>query len=120
LSKICVDRCALTILNGSKIVYKKTLIGGGTRSGFTYFGVDAVGPFTAFRLDSSAFTSSGADAPAFAAVSLAAASGASVATAAGVVPEPAAWALLTTGSGLVGKAARRRSRIRVLRRVAVG
>ena len=120
MSKICVDRCALTILNGTKIVYKKTLIGGGTRSGFMYFGVDAVGPFTAFRLDPSAFTSSGADSPAFAVVSLVPASGASVAIAAGAVPEPAAWALLTTGFGLVGVAARCRSRIRVLPRVAVG
>lgn len=91
------DLIDLTFLNGATTLFSTGTAGGGVYSGFTFFGIDDIGSITGFRLDSAAnpggFPSLGAI---------------SFADTAGAVPEPATWALLILGFGVVGGAMRRR------------
>lgn len=84
-----------TAWNGVTQVASQTLTGGGTLDSFAYFGIDGVGPITSFTLNSAPYSSG------FASIG-------EISNGA-VVPEPASWALMIVGFGLVGFAMRRRA-----------
>jgi hypothetical protein len=85
--------------NGVDEVFSTTLFGGGVNTSFAYFGLDGVGDITSIRLSST----TGRDFASIAEISSGVGNGA--------VPEPATWAMMILGFGLVGAAARRRSTV---------
>jgi hypothetical protein len=87
----------LQAFNGATEVFTTIIFGGGVNTSFRYFGLDGVGPITSVILNASSFSDF---------VSVAEISS-GIGTA--VIPEPATWAMMILGFGLVGFAARRRT-----------
>ncbi len=87
----------ITFYNGASALFTTTTAVGGVNTAFSFFGIDGLGPITGFSIDTTrtpdGFSSVGPI---------------SFAGAAGAVPEPATWAMMIGGFGMVGGAMRRR------------
>jgi hypothetical protein len=89
---------AITLLNGATQVYSGTVTGGGTYSGFSFFGIDGVGTFDQLKIDAAGTDGFASLGPI------------SFSSGVGAVPEPATWALMILGFGAAGVALRRKAK----------